>query len=76
VLSQLDAQRGKLAAIRLPPSIPQDEKQAVQNAVAGSFVAGFRWVMWISALLAACSSLCAWLMLERRTAGTSSAPSR
>jgi EmrB/QacA subfamily drug resistance transporter len=70
VLSQLETQRGKLAAIHLPPSMPPGEKSAVQNAVAESFVAGFRRLMWISALLAACSSLCAWLMVERRTAGT------
>jgi EmrB/QacA subfamily drug resistance transporter len=66
LLAQLDAQRQKLAAIALPPSIPAAQRQAVRQAVAASFVSGFRWVMAVSALLAACSALCAGLMIRRR----------
>lgn len=61
----VEAQRGKLAAIALPPSVPPATRQAVHAAAAASFVHGFRWVMGASALLAAGSALCAWLMLGR-----------
>jgi hypothetical protein len=63
LLAQLDAQRDRLAAISLPPSTPLDERKAVENAVAQSFVYGFRWVMSISALLALASALGAWFMI-------------
>jgi MFS family permease len=59
VLAQANAQREKLAAISLPPSTPEPERKAIRNAVAHSFVTGFRWVACVSALLAACASLCA-----------------
>ena len=65
VLAQLDAQRQKLAAIALPPSTPERERKLIQDAVAAAFVAGFRWVMCVSALLAACSALCAWYLIGR-----------
>jgi EmrB/QacA subfamily drug resistance transporter len=64
VLAELGAQRQKLAAATLPPSVPAVQRQAVRQAVAASFVSGFRWVMAVSALLAACSALCAWLMIR------------
>jgi len=63
VLAQVDAQREKLAAITLPASTPSGERKAVEGAVASAFVYGFRWVMLISALLAVCSSICAWFMV-------------
>jgi EmrB/QacA subfamily drug resistance transporter len=66
VLAQLDAQRQKLAAISLPPSVPVRQRQAVQAAVAASFVGGFRWVMLLCALLSACSALAAWLTIGAR----------
>jgi EmrB/QacA subfamily drug resistance transporter len=64
VLAELGAQRQKLAAIALPPTVPALQRQAVKEAVAASFVSGFRRVMAISALLAACSALCAWLLIR------------
>lgn len=65
VVTQLGAQRGKLAAPTLPPSTPPAARKAVEDAVSAAFVHGFRWVMGISALLAAGSALCAWAMLGR-----------
>lgn len=56
-------QRGKLAAPALPPSTPPAERARVEDAVAGAFVHGFRWVMGISALLALGSAGSAWAML-------------
>jgi predicted MFS family arabinose efflux permease len=63
VVTQLDAQRGKLAAPTLPPATPPAARKAVEDAVSAAFVHGFRWVMGISALLAAGSALCAWAIL-------------
>lgn len=65
VMTQLDVQRGKLAAPTLPPSTPPAARKAVEHAVSAAFVHGFRWVMGISALLAAGSAVCAWAMLGR-----------
>jgi EmrB/QacA subfamily drug resistance transporter len=65
VLAQLETQRRKLAAIALPPSTPERERKLVQDAVSHAFVTGFRWVMGVSALLAACSALCAWHLIGR-----------
>jgi EmrB/QacA subfamily drug resistance transporter len=75
VQSQLDTQRQKLGAIALPAALPPDQRKAVEHAVADSFVSGFRWVMAASALLAAASALCAWLMIggparDRKTPGS------
>jgi MFS family permease len=61
--AEVEAQRGKLAAIRLSEATPAPARQAVERAVAESFVAGFRRVMALSALLALASSLGAWLMI-------------
>jgi tetrahydromethanopterin S-methyltransferase subunit B len=63
---QLATQRGKLAAPALPPSTAPAERARVEDAVAGAFVHGFRWVMGISALLALGGAGCAWAMLGRR----------
>jgi len=64
--AEVAAQRGKLAAIRLPDATPAGERRAVERAVAESFVAGFRRVMALSALLALASSLGAWLTIGRK----------
>jgi MFS family permease len=64
VTAQIDAQRQKLAAIALPESIPAPQRQLARQAVATSFVSGFRWVMAASALLAACSAAFAWAMIR------------
>jgi EmrB/QacA subfamily drug resistance transporter len=66
--AELDAQRGKLVAVALPPWLPPSARQAVEDAVAASFVHGFRWVMGIAALLAAASAVGAWVMVGRRRA--------
>jgi EmrB/QacA subfamily drug resistance transporter len=62
---QVEAQRGRLAAIEVPLAATETERQAVKAAVGGAFVHGFRWVMLVSALLAVASSLSAWLMVGK-----------
>ncbi|MGE5491540.1 MAG: DHA2 family efflux MFS transporter permease subunit [Actinomycetota bacterium] len=61
VSAQVEAQRGRLAAIDVPPAATEGERQAIKTAVGGAFVYGFRWVMVVAALLAMASSLSAWL---------------
>jgi len=52
----VQGQRSKLAAIELPPGIAADHAAAARDAVAASFVAGFRWIMAASAGLALASA--------------------
>ncbi|MDD5247770.1 MAG: MFS transporter [Rhodocyclaceae bacterium] len=65
------AQRDRLAAIELPAGLPEGERTAARRAVDESFVAGFRCVMLIAALLAAASSLSAWALLRDAAAAGS-----
>jgi EmrB/QacA subfamily drug resistance transporter len=70
------AQRGKLAAIEIPVAANPQAQAAIRQAVDNAFVAGFRWVMLLSALLAAGGAACAWLFLRpaRGKASTGGAP--
>jgi hypothetical protein len=56
---QVDAQRPLLAAASHPDP-------RVQRAVAESFVAGYRWVIWVAVALAVVSSGCAWVWIESK----------
>jgi EmrB/QacA subfamily drug resistance transporter len=58
------AQRNRLAAIEPPASASGAERDAIRAAVGQGFVAGFRWVMLLSALLAAGGAACAWRLLD------------
>jgi EmrB/QacA subfamily drug resistance transporter len=62
-LQMVTAQRAKLAAIDLPAEATAPEQAVLKNAVNQSYVAGFRWVMLLSALLALGSAVSAWLMI-------------
>ncbi|QDZ26839.1 MFS transporter [Noviherbaspirillum sp. UKPF54] len=66
VVQQVLAQRHKLAAIALPAQSTQAEKAALKAAIDDAFVAGFRRVMLLSALLALAGAASAWLMIDRR----------
>ncbi|BEP55006.1 hypothetical protein GmRootV118_22500 [Variovorax sp. V118] len=61
----LAAERDRLAAAGAPPGADAAAVAAVKRAVAESFVAGFRWVMLLSAGLAVLSAVSAWLMIRR-----------
>ena len=62
----MQAQVNKLAAATAPPGLGADAARQVVDALAQASVTGFRWVMWLSALLAWLSALGAWLLIERR----------
>jgi EmrB/QacA subfamily drug resistance transporter len=63
----LEAQRDRLAGAELPPGADPSLGRAVKLA----YVAGFRWVMLLSAGLALLSAAAAWVLIEGkpRTAG-------
>ncbi len=56
-------QQHKLTATALPPSLSARERGAVEQAIASSYVSGFRVVMLTSAALSLGSALTAWLMI-------------
>jgi MFS family permease len=60
----LEAQTSRLATITIPDELKGETKQAVERAVAESFVSGFRVVILIAAALALVSGLFAWLLIE------------
>ena len=57
----LDAQRGKLVGTEVPANVGRTLHQELSQAIAESFVAGFRLAMLINAGLAFVGSLCAFL---------------
>jgi len=66
-MEALEAQRSKLAAIEMPASIDARSRDAVEQAIAQAFVAGFRWVMLVSALFAIAGAASARVLVGRRT---------
>lgn len=61
----LNEQRVRLGGIEVPQNLDPTTRNAVEDAVRTSFVAGFRLVMVISALLAVSSGASAWLLIGR-----------
>jgi len=58
------SQRDRLAAIELPRGLHGDAAAAAREAVHQSFVAGYRWIMAVSAALAGASALVAALWID------------
>lgn len=65
LVSHLQAQRSRLAGAQAPAGTDAASAQAVTAAVQQGFVAGFRWVMVLSALLALLSAASAWRWIGR-----------
>jgi MFS family permease len=63
---EVDQQRSRLAAIEIPASADAAHRATVKQAVADSFVSGFRVVMLISAVLALLSAVCAWFAIDAK----------
>jgi hypothetical protein len=71
IVQNVRTQSIKLAAIDIPQSLNAEARWTIRRAIDESFVSGFRWVILISAGLAAASALVAmiWIKpvpLERR----------
>jgi hypothetical protein len=63
------AQRDRLAGAAPPPGMDAATQAAVEGAIAGAFVAGFRPVMVVGAGLALTSAVVAWLLIEGKERG-------
>jgi hypothetical protein len=63
IVAAVDSQRTKLAAIDVPATASPEARASIRGAVAAAFIAGFRRVMAIAALLALASAASAWLMI-------------
>ena len=66
VLAAVFAQRQKLAGITIPEGLAEPVAAALKRIIGQSFVAGFRWVMVLSAGLALLSALSAWWMIGNK----------
>ncbi len=66
VAAAVFAQRQKLAGIVMPDSLAEPVVSTLKLAIGRSFVAGFRWVMLLSAGLALLSALSAWWMIGNK----------
>ncbi|MDQ1729217.1 MAG: hypothetical protein QOD33_1342 [Pyrinomonadaceae bacterium] len=64
VKQSLVEQRTKLAAAEITQTVDPTLAQSLKQAVADSFVSGFRRVMLVAMILALLSSLSAWLLIE------------
>jgi len=62
---EIRRQETKLAALEIPKATSSEQRELISHAIAESFIAGFRLVMGIGAVLAALSAACAWLILGR-----------
>ncbi len=62
-LHALATERAKLGAMQVPASLDAGVRSSLRAAIAESFVAGFRWVMALSALMALASAAIAWLTI-------------
>jgi hypothetical protein len=60
------AQRIKLTALDLPQGLDDGKREAIQQAVAESFVAGFRVLMVICAASALASGLSTWFLIGKK----------
>jgi EmrB/QacA subfamily drug resistance transporter len=67
VTQTVEQQRSKLAAIELPESIDAHDIATARHAIASAFVAGFRWIMLVSAALALSSAAMAWALIGDAT---------
>jgi hypothetical protein len=67
VAHAVEIQRDKLAAIQIPPEIEPAMRKTLEQAIAASFVRGFRAVMLLAALSAFASAGLAFAMIERES---------
>jgi EmrB/QacA subfamily drug resistance transporter len=64
LVSDLMSQRAKLAGMVIPNGYSASTTSGLKYAIGVSFVAGFRWVMLVSAALALLSAMSAWVLIK------------
>jgi MFS family permease len=64
--TEIESQRVRLAAIEIPPGIDTRLKENVRQSIDESFVAGFRLVMIVAAVLAVLGAATAKFMIESK----------
>jgi hypothetical protein len=64
VRREIDPQRIKLAAIKVPSNIDIATREATKRSIDESYIAGFRAVMWIASGLALASAATAWFVIR------------
>ena len=67
-------ERVKLAGIELPNSLPAEQQTEVRQAIADSFVSGYRLTMFIAAALGLASSASAWFFIGSRKISSRKSP--
>jgi len=63
IRQDLGAQRIKLAAIEVPPSLDVAAREKTKRSIDESFISGFRALMWIASGLALASAATAWFVI-------------
>jgi predicted MFS family arabinose efflux permease len=66
VRQQIWRQRGRLAALTIPPSVPGPLRGGLEQAVDAAFVDAFRAITLFAGGLAAASAVIAWFLIEQR----------
>jgi sulfopyruvate decarboxylase TPP-binding subunit len=66
IREQIESQRTKLAAIKIPDNVEAPVKEQIRQAINQSFVSGFRVVMLVASALAIFSAATAALMIQRK----------
>jgi EmrB/QacA subfamily drug resistance transporter len=66
-------QRNRLTQIEPPRGLDTHQQSALRQSIDESFLAGFRWVMVISAGLAMLSAVSAWVMIDSKPRKTNAA---
>lgn len=64
LVSTIMSQRERLAGMVIPGGYSASATSALRHAIDMSFVAGFRWVMLVSAALALLSATSAWVLIK------------
>jgi hypothetical protein len=64
IREQLWRERGKLAALPIPRSLPAQLRSSLEQAVDSAFVDAFRGIMLLAAALAVAAGVIAWLLIR------------
>ena len=65
VQAQLSDVRAKLAGAQLPAGLSPEMRKRLREAVDGSYIEGFRAVMWVAAVLAVGAGVVAWIFIRQ-----------